>query len=88
MPLKGLKYLRLSRIIILCLANMNLLLLKLIILLCGDETENYSENLLILVVENQHINPAEEPKFMANADSNTPKNLVNAFDLKPLPKST
>ncbi|GFV46378.1 hypothetical protein TNCV_3232671 [Trichonephila clavipes] len=33
-----------------------------------DETENNSANSQTLVVENQHINPPEEPELMANAD--------------------
>ncbi|GFX28506.1 uncharacterized protein TNCV_1153151 [Trichonephila clavipes] len=34
----------------------------------GDETENNSANRQTLVVENQHINPPEEPELMANTD--------------------
>ncbi|GFV84381.1 uncharacterized protein TNCV_2044291 [Trichonephila clavipes] len=34
----------------------------------GDEIENNSTNSQTLVVENQHINPPEEPEYMANAD--------------------
>ncbi|GFU40528.1 hypothetical protein TNCV_1208801 [Trichonephila clavipes] len=34
----------------------------------GDETENNSADPQILVVENHHINPPEEPEFMANTD--------------------
>ena len=39
----------------------------------GDETENNSANFQTLVVENQHINPPEEPELMANTDSDAPK---------------
>ncbi|PRD31816.1 UNVERIFIED_CONTAM: hypothetical protein NCL1_22342 [Trichonephila clavipes] len=43
-----------------------------------------------LVVENQHINPPEEPELMANADYDAPKKPVSVFFLyfKPLPKAT
>ncbi|GFS65213.1 uncharacterized protein TNCV_2450761 [Trichonephila clavipes] len=34
----------------------------------GDETENNSANPQTLVVENQNINPPEEPELMANAN--------------------
>ncbi|GFU02899.1 hypothetical protein TNCV_3481001 [Trichonephila clavipes] len=33
----------------------------------GDKTENNSANPQTLLVENQHINPPEEPELMANA---------------------
>ncbi|GFX70973.1 uncharacterized protein TNCV_1689561 [Trichonephila clavipes] len=54
----------------------------------GDETENNSANPQTLVVENQHINPPEEQKLMANADYDEPKKLVGVFYFKPLPKAT
>ncbi|GFU85332.1 uncharacterized protein TNCV_2386371 [Trichonephila clavipes] len=45
----------------------------------GDETENNSANSQILVVENQHINPPEEPELMVNADCDAPKKPVSVF---------
>ncbi|GFS52125.1 hypothetical protein TNCV_1105241 [Trichonephila clavipes] len=44
----------------------------------GDEIEN---NSAILVVENQHINPPEEPEHMANADYDALKKPVSVFFL-------
>ena len=44
----------------------------------GDETENNSAILQTLEVENQHINPPEEPELMANADSYALKKPVSA----------
>ncbi|GFU10169.1 uncharacterized protein TNCV_3449521 [Trichonephila clavipes] len=54
----------------------------------GDETENNSANLQTLVVENQRINPSEEPEFMANADYDALKKPVSVFYFKSLPKAT
>ncbi|GFS75606.1 uncharacterized protein TNCV_3423911 [Trichonephila clavipes] len=54
----------------------------------GDETENNSANPQTLVVENQHINPPEEPELMANADYDALREPVSAFYFKPLPKET
>ncbi|GFW67230.1 uncharacterized protein TNCV_2698401 [Trichonephila clavipes] len=45
----------------------------------GEATENNSAIPQSLVVENQHINPPEEPKLMANADSDAPKKHVIVF---------
>ncbi|GFW43828.1 uncharacterized protein TNCV_2854611 [Trichonephila clavipes] len=45
----------------------------------GDETENNSANPQTLVVENQHINPPEEPEFIANADYDAIKKPVSVF---------
>ncbi|GFY22852.1 uncharacterized protein TNCV_2181131 [Trichonephila clavipes] len=45
----------------------------------GDETENNSANPQTMVVENQHINPPEEPELMANADYDAPKKPVSVF---------
>ncbi|GFV53509.1 hypothetical protein TNCV_4746571 [Trichonephila clavipes] len=39
----------------------------------GDATEINRANPQTMVVENQHINPPEEPKLMENTDSDTPK---------------
>ncbi|GFX82230.1 uncharacterized protein TNCV_33381 [Trichonephila clavipes] len=51
-------------IIILCLANMTLLLQKPTDHdVVGDETKNNSANPQMLVVENQHTNPPEEPEL-------------------------
>ncbi|GFU28772.1 uncharacterized protein TNCV_469281 [Trichonephila clavipes] len=55
----------------------------------GDEIENNSANPQTLVVENQHINPPEEPEYMANADYDALKKPVCVFFyFKPLPKAT
>ncbi|GFX00814.1 uncharacterized protein TNCV_4577811 [Trichonephila clavipes] len=54
----------------------------------GDETDNNSANPQSLVVENQHINPPEEPELMANADYDSLKKLVSVFYFIPLPKAT
>ncbi|GFU67727.1 uncharacterized protein TNCV_2595301 [Trichonephila clavipes] len=54
----------------------------------GDETENNSANPQTLVVKNQHINPSEEPEFMANADYESLKKPVCVFYFKPMPKAT
>ncbi|GFX81484.1 hypothetical protein TNCV_143341 [Trichonephila clavipes] len=40
---------------------------------------NNNGNPQTVVVENQHINPPEEPELMANADSDAPKKPVNVF---------
>ncbi|GFY17089.1 hypothetical protein TNCV_1088651 [Trichonephila clavipes] len=40
---------------------------------------NNSGNHQTVVVENQHINPPEEPEFMANADSDSPKKPASVF---------
>ncbi|GFV33497.1 uncharacterized protein TNCV_788181 [Trichonephila clavipes] len=45
----------------------------------GDEIENNSANPQTLVVENQHINPSEEPEHMANADYDALKKPVRIF---------
>ncbi|GFW55651.1 uncharacterized protein TNCV_120351 [Trichonephila clavipes] len=45
----------------------------------GDATEINSANLQTLIVENQHINPPEEPELMANADFDAPKKPVSVF---------
>ncbi|GFX92212.1 uncharacterized protein TNCV_1741321 [Trichonephila clavipes] len=39
----------------------------------GDATENNSANPQTLVVENQHINPPEEPELMANVEYDAPR---------------
>ncbi|GFY05959.1 hypothetical protein TNCV_3862641 [Trichonephila clavipes] len=39
----------------------------------GDSTDINSANPQTLVVENQHINPPEEPELMANTDYDAPK---------------
>ncbi|GFV24030.1 uncharacterized protein TNCV_235991 [Trichonephila clavipes] len=49
----------------------------------GDEIENNSANTQTLVVENQHINPPEEPEHMANADYDALKKPVSVFYFKP-----
>ncbi|GFW83036.1 hypothetical protein TNCV_4604631 [Trichonephila clavipes] len=50
----------------------------------GDATDPQ-----ILVVENQHINPPEEPELKANAVSDAPKmSDVSVLNFKPLPKAT
>ncbi|GFY32128.1 uncharacterized protein TNCV_2622651 [Trichonephila clavipes] len=55
----------------------------------GDATEINSSNSQTLVVENQLINPPEEPELMANTDFDEPKRPVSVFLLpKPLPKAT
>ncbi|GFU00690.1 DDE-1 domain-containing protein [Trichonephila clavipes] len=51
----------------------------------GDTTEINNANPQTLAVENQHINPPEEPKRMANADSDALKKPVSVFYFKPLP---
>ncbi|GFX58579.1 uncharacterized protein TNCV_417581 [Trichonephila clavipes] len=53
----------------------------------GDKNENNSANLQTLVVENQHINPSEEPELMANADYDALKKPVSVFYYKPLSKA-
>ncbi|GFV96106.1 uncharacterized protein TNCV_1870671 [Trichonephila clavipes] len=53
----------------------------------SDETEN-SAHPQTLVVENQHINPPEEPKLMVNADYDALKKPVSVFYFKLLPKAT
>ncbi|GFX58813.1 uncharacterized protein TNCV_805171 [Trichonephila clavipes] len=55
-----------------------------------DETENNSANPQTLVVENQHINPPEEPELMANANYDALKKpSVGVFlYFKLLPKAT
>ncbi|GFT28587.1 uncharacterized protein TNCV_429741 [Trichonephila clavipes] len=45
----------------------------------GDETENNSANSQILVAENQHINPSEEPELMANSDYDAQKKPDSVF---------
>ncbi|GFU55903.1 uncharacterized protein TNCV_3971601 [Trichonephila clavipes] len=45
----------------------------------GDEIENNSANHQTLVVENQHINPPEEPEHMTNADYYALKKPVSVF---------
>ncbi|GFX34818.1 uncharacterized protein TNCV_2327581 [Trichonephila clavipes] len=46
----------------------------------GEEIENNSANPQTLVVENQHINPPEEPEHMANADYDALKKPVSVFN--------
>ncbi|GFX82539.1 hypothetical protein TNCV_2166871 [Trichonephila clavipes] len=41
-----------------------------------------------VVVENQHINPPEEPELLANADSDAPEKPVSVFYFNSLPKAT
>ncbi|GFU41330.1 hypothetical protein TNCV_3011511 [Trichonephila clavipes] len=53
----------------------------------GDETESNSANTQTLVIENQHINPPQEPKLTAHADYDAPKKSVRVFYFKPLPKA-
>lgn len=53
----------------------------------SDEKENNSASPQTLVVENQQINPIEEPEDIENAESDAPKMPVSVFDFKPLPKA-
>ncbi|GFT86100.1 uncharacterized protein TNCV_3257111 [Trichonephila clavipes] len=43
----------------------------------GDAAEINNANPQILVLENQHINPPEEPELMTNTDSDASKNPVS-----------
>ncbi|GFS99039.1 hypothetical protein TNCV_1890481 [Trichonephila clavipes] len=45
----------------------------------GDATEINSANHQTLVVENQHINPSEEPELMANSNFDATKKFVSVF---------
>ncbi|GFU58103.1 uncharacterized protein TNCV_3834891 [Trichonephila clavipes] len=45
----------------------------------GDAIEINCANPQTLVVENQHINPSEEPELTANTDSDSPKKPVSVF---------
>ncbi|GFS72733.1 uncharacterized protein TNCV_1421191 [Trichonephila clavipes] len=55
----------------------------------GDETENNRANPQTMVVENQHINPPEEPEQMTNVDYEALKKPDGIlFYFKPLPKVT